>query len=357
MHTLFVGTDRTVFTPNSGTYKRFALLGSENPSDTFSLIVFSTTHHGILGDVAIAPNVHAYPTNAKSRWLYWLPALRIARALAPFAVVTAQDPFDTGIVSLVIARRAQVPLHVQVHTDFLSLGFKKHMFLNRVRVWLARFVIAHARRIQVVSQRIQESLVETFRPRVPITVLPIFTDVERIRSASAGALLERFGPFTMRFLVVARLEPEKNIALALESFAIDAPSSSCLIVLGQGSEQERLERYATELGVRNRVFFEGWVDPAPYYACASLLLATSEYEGYSMTVVEALGAGVPVLSTNVGAAKESGAIVAEQSEFPQALADWVENGPRRGELHAYPHATLSDYLAKFYADVRATASL
>jgi putative flippase GtrA len=55
---------------------------------------------------------------------------------------------------------------------------------------------------------------------------------------------------------------------------------------------------------------EPWCDdPASYYKTADCFLITSDYEGYGMTIVEALAAGCPVVSTDVGIAKEAGASI------------------------------------------------
>ena len=265
-----------------------------------------------------------------------------------------QDPFETGLVGWLIARRFGAALHVQVHTDFLSPAYARLSLLNRVRVIIAGFVLRRASRIRVVSERIKESIQMKYQLRAQISVLPIFADVERFKRAPLDeALSARFAQFKTKLLVVSRLESEKNVRLALESFARSAPADASLIILGDGSGLAQLEQYAKELGVFGRVFFEGQRDPAPYYKIADLVLFPSKYDGYGLVIVEALAAGKPVLSTDVGIAREAGALVTSEEDFADALKQWFENGPREGSLLRYPYAGSGDYVRAYCDDIAA----
>jgi len=182
-------------------------------------------------------------------------------------------------------------------------------------------------------------------------------DVTKFHGAHAGILAGRFSAFATRLLVVSRLEKEKNIRLAIDAFAKAAPHTACLIILGEGRERRLLEKRAASLGVAGRVFFEGATDPLPYYAVADLLLVPSLYEGYGLVIVEALSAGKPVLATDVGVAREAGAIVAEIGGFTEALAAWFENGPRIGVLEQYPYRSFEEYVQAYGADISDTARI
>src|SRR3989344_4620785 len=292
------------------------------------------------------------PTHSSSKWFYGWNALQIARTLQKPDVVSAQDPFETGLVAWRIARRFGVPLHIQVHTDFLSPAYEKHSPLNRIRVFIAKVVLARADGIRVVSDRIKNSLkAESWQLKAAPTVLPIFTDIERLRRLAASpAMRARFERFQTRILVVSRLEPEKNVALAIEAFVKSAPDNACLIILGEGTELTGLQKLAQSRGVGERVFFETNVEASPYYSLADILLVTSEYEGYGLVIVEALTLGVPVLSTDVGVAREMGAIIASPTGFSTALAAWFQNGQREARLKAYPYQSFDEYVKQYCAN-------
>jgi glycosyltransferase involved in cell wall biosynthesis len=286
--------------------------------------------------------------------LYPFDALRIVRKLPRPDVVSVQDPFEAGFIGLLLARMKGAPLHVQVHTDFLSPAYAQHSVLNRIRVCIAGFVLRRSARVRVVSASIKEKIEQRYRPDASVTVIPLFFDAERFRNAQSNpALASRFERFAWKLLYVGRLESEKNVELSVRAFAQSAPADSCLIILGDGSCRTALEDRARELGVSDRIFFEGQRDPAPYYALADLVLLSSLYEGYPAVVAEALSAGKPVLSTDAGAAREIGAIIAQPGEFEAALKGWFENGPRTGELKNYPYKDFDEYVRAYCDDILA----
>lgn len=74
---------------------------------------------------------------------------------------------------------------------------------------------------------------------------------------------------------------------------------SRLLILGQGEEREALVALAAELGITSRVDFVGFVtNPLPYIRAAAGLILSSTYEGFGNVLVEALGCGTPVVSTD-----------------------------------------------------------
>ena len=84
---------------------------------------------------------------------------------------------------------------------------------------------------------------------------------------------------------------------------------------------------------------------------ADLVLVPSNYEGYGMTIVEALAAGIPVLSTDVGIAHEAGAIVAKEDKFESSLVEWFKNDSREGELKYHPYKNEKEYLSLYKKDI------
>ncbi len=354
MRVLQIGADRSkrgILYPGSAGFARQEAYAKR--LGNLDIIAFSRRSDGARPVDAGALRI--YPTDSPSRAFYLKGAMRRALALPKPDIVSAQDPFETGLVAWLIARMKGAPLHVQVHTDFLSPEYARTSLTNKVRILIAGFVVRKAARIRVVSERIKRSLEERYQVTVPITVLPIFVDRERLRGPSDPTIATRFRAFKTRVLVVSRLEPEKNVQLAIEAFAASAPADACLVIVGGGSQRGKLERLARDRAVTERIFFEGERDAAPYYVLADLVLVPSSYEGYGLTIVEALSAGVPVLSTDVGAAREAGALIAPRSGYAQALRDWFDRGPREGHLANYPYADFDQYVRAYCDDMAACA--
>jgi glycosyltransferase involved in cell wall biosynthesis len=101
-------------------------------------------------------------------------------------------------------------------------------------------------------------------------------------------------------LCAGRLERQKRFELALRAFAAVPPSRGArLLILGEGSRREALDREAAKLGISDKVEFAGYVaDIQPHLARAQLFLCTSDYEGYPAVLVEAIAAGLKVVTTD-----------------------------------------------------------
>jgi glycosyltransferase involved in cell wall biosynthesis len=80
-----------------------------------------------------------------------------------------------------------------------------------------------------------------------------------------------------------------------------------LIVVGDGPERERLETLATRTGLAGAVRFTGWMDDlGPMFDELDVYLVTSLFEGgVSMSVLEAMAAGLPVVTTASGGVAEA----------------------------------------------------
>ena len=64
-----------------------------------------------------------------------------------------------------------------------------------------------------------------------------------------------------------------------------------LTIVGDGVERENVEKHVVDYGLQ-RVFFEGFQQPKSYYERASILLLTSEYEGFPLVLAECMSFGV-----------------------------------------------------------------
>ena len=102
-----------------------------------------------------------------------------------------------------------------------------------------------------------------------------------------------------RILTVGSLKDSKNHALLLRALAQLGRPAARLMLLGQGQNEAMLRGLAAELGINDRVLFAGFhPDPTPFYASADLFVLSSDHEGLANVLIEALGQGLPVVSTN-----------------------------------------------------------
>jgi N-acetylgalactosamine-N,N'-diacetylbacillosaminyl-diphospho-undecaprenol 4-alpha-N-acetylgalactosaminyltransferase len=142
-----------------------------------------------------------------------------------------------------------------------------------------------------------DDLVRNFgvqRSRIATIHNPV--DVERIRRNACApapcALPEKF------IVAAGRLTKAKNFAVLIEAFAASGIDDH-LVILGEGSEHEALQRLAAELGVADRVHMLGYVpNPHAIMARAEAFVSSSNAEGFPNALVEAMALGLPIIATD-----------------------------------------------------------
>ncbi len=340
IHILSIGSDRKLFESGSAVATRSISYGKK--LGHLSIIVFSLKSQKLV-PIKLSPEVTVYPTNSSSRLLYICDAIKLGKEVVMKekfvrgeSVVTCQDPFESGFVGWRIARKFRFPLHLQVHTDFLSPYFKTNI-LQRIRVMLGTFLLPKAEGVRVVSKRIVTSLKShgVHLKREP-QVLPIRITLPEEKKSAPALHTVPFPEFKFRILMVSRLEKEKRIIDALRACKdiIASYPHTGLIIAGDGSEKGLLEKYASDLGINKSVRFLGWVDNvSSLFTSADVFLSTSEYEGYGMSVIEAGLAGVPVVTTDVGVAGE--VLVDGRNSYIISVGDTMGIAARISELIAH----------------------
>ena len=151
---------------------------------------------------------------------------------------------------------------------------------------------------------------------------------------------EKFAREDVLFVCVGYFRPQKNHALLLEAFA---RGPAChprarLVLVGTGELREKLEAQVERLGVKDKVRFLGSRADIPNLLGAmDAFVLASDWEGNPLAVLEAMAAGLPVISTAVGGVPELVESAREGLIVPcgnaQALADamlhLLEDAPAR----------------------------
>jgi N-acetyl-alpha-D-glucosaminyl L-malate synthase BshA len=98
----------------------------------------------------------------------------------------------------------------------------------------------------------------------------------------------------------------KRVQDVVKVFAkINEQVPSKLLLVGDGPERPSVESLSRELGIFNEIRFVGRQEQMEdILAVADLFLLTSEYESFGLAALEAMAAGVPVISTNAGGLPE-----------------------------------------------------
>lgn len=168
---------------------------------------------------------------------------------------------------------------------------------------LTRFVVGSAVGVGVLSTDERAALIAEGARADTIFVLKNAVPWRRFRA------LPRPTRERTRLLFIARLVATKGLADVIRALAMLAREgrAATLDVVGDGPERAPAEALARELGIGDRVRFLGHVpeaETARHYLSAGMLVFPTEREGFSMTVFQALAAGLPILTTRVNAAAD-----------------------------------------------------
>jgi glycosyltransferase involved in cell wall biosynthesis len=228
-----------------------------------------------------------------------LPLLRYLRRKQPLALLPSK--YHACMVSL-WARRwfgASVPLFPIVHNT-LTVSVPQRGRRRQVRRHYGK-----ADGIITVSRGVANDLLEGIAveaEKVQPIVNPVLTDeVDRRawQSIHHPWLTETPRPEPV-VIGAGRFTPQKDFATLLRALAkLREQRPARLILLGDGEQRQELQSLAASLDIAEAVDLPGVVDdPLPYMARADLFVLSSAHEGLPTVLIEALGAGVPVVSTD-----------------------------------------------------------
>ncbi|WP_321112073.1 glycosyltransferase family 4 protein [Halorussus salinisoli] len=138
------------------------------------------------------------------------------------------------------------------------------------------------------------------------------TDHEDVRAIPNGVDLDRFAVEagrTQDVLFLGRLAPKKRVTDLITAFArvADEFPDSTLRIVGTGPKREALEKQVGNLGLSDRISFEGRVSDEmipQYYASAGVFVLPSVWEGHPLTLLEAWAASTPVIASSVEGIEE-----------------------------------------------------
>ena len=179
------------------------------------------------------------------------------------------------------------------------------------------YSVERADRIVTISESTKQDLIDLLHiPAEKIVIAPPGVDVDAFQNSySADALYrirQQYQLPDQYILYMGTLEPRKNIERLVQAFAqlcrMPGMEHYCLVLAGKrGWQYDTIFAQMQQLGLEDRIVCTGYVDEADkaaVYQMAEVFVFPSLYEGFGMPILEAMAAGVPVVTSNVSSMPE-----------------------------------------------------
>lgn len=258
-----------------------------------------------------------------------------------------------GVLGRIAARRSKVPVivhtfHGHVFHSYFS-GFVSSLII-RIEQWLAGFSSA----IVAISSKLKEELSNKYKIAAADKIQLIRLGIETGRfhdddGTKRKDFREQFHltDDTIAIGIIGRLVPVKNHRLFIETAAQVLNRSNYplkFFIVGDGTERTSLQElirskqltFANSGNDNAQFIFTSWrKDMDAVYAGLDIVMLTSLNEGTPVSIMEAMAAGKPVLSTNVGGISElitngeTGLLASTQTELVAGLLSLIENARLR----------------------------
>lgn len=265
--------------------------------------------------------------------------------------------WPSGIIGYLFRKR--VPYIVALRGSDVPGYNSRLRFLDKlIFKSLSRVIWKNARAVTASSAGLKK-LAERTSNEINIQVIYNGIDPTRFRTVE-----EKPQP-GIHIIFVGRLIERKGVNYLLKAFKeVSDDYEDCrLIIVGDGPERGKLENFCKQSRIESKVRFLGAVgreDIPEIYQNASIFVLPSLQESLSNALQEAVASGLPVITTNTGAAElmeDNGFIVekGDHTQIKKAIMQYIKN-PELLKLHGQRSKSLADKMrwdnsAKAYIEI------
>ena len=215
---------------------------------------------------------------------------------------------SVAMMARTIARGNKIPFVMTSHTDYAQFAFGELRGMPPLRLFareMGRVYYRGAKKVITPSEKaVQFSQLSAVKRRV--VVIPNGIRLELYgKTVTPEERRELFRKYHLRdngktLVVVSRVSKEKNIQELLDYLPglLSLDPQVQLLIVGDGPDRERLEKLAKKRHLTKHVRFTGRVDPEivyRYYAMGDLFVSASTFEVHSLTYLEAMAQGLPLV--------------------------------------------------------------
>ena len=191
-----------------------------------------------------------------------------------------------------------IPVVTTLHGTDITLVGKSPVLTPAVN-----FSINHSSIVTAVSQYLREETFNCFSIRKEIKVIPNFIDFDLHNYTFDKDLHIHYAPNKEKIMIhISNFRPVKRVVDVIRVFVnVREKMSVKLLMVGDGPQREVAEYLCRDLGCSDDVKFLGkTLDVSRLLAISDLFVLPSEKESFGLVALEAMAAGIPVVSSNIG---------------------------------------------------------
>ncbi|MBU1203307.1 glycosyltransferase family 4 protein [Patescibacteria group bacterium] len=255
----------------------------------------------------LSDNLQVYGVGNKFLSLYqaWVLAKDLMKK-NKYDLVDTQDPHLTGLLGMFLKKKYKIKFELHFHGDFwdnprwLALSFKHRIFNI-----LQKKTVKNADAIRVVNKKIKEKLVFSGINESKIQVINTPVDTEKfvldLDNQQISDIKNKYSNKKI-ILFVGRLVPEKNLTFLLELIKElkEKRNNFVLLLVGEGTEHDKLINFVNQNDLQDLVFFLGAKEHNEllvYYQAAYLSILLSVSESFGKVIIESGLSATPTLAS------------------------------------------------------------
>jgi glycosyltransferase involved in cell wall biosynthesis len=224
------------------------------------------------------------------------------RRMNPQVIVSMITPCNImAILSNVFSRtRIIISEHITLSELIKTKEAGKMLYFPTSLLVKSLYRFAH--KIIAVSEGVKDDLIQQFNIsdyKIEVIYNPL--DIDRINEMCIETVRHPFLNDRMPIVIaIGRLVRQKRFDILIEALSnVLTEIDARLIILGDGPDRELLERLVEDLGIPDKVSFEGFqINPYKFLSKAAVFVLSSQREGLPMVILEAIACGIPVVSTD-----------------------------------------------------------
>ncbi|NWO30203.1 N-acetyl-alpha-D-glucosaminyl L-malate synthase BshA [Capnocytophaga sp. oral taxon 903] len=195
----------------------------------------------------------------------------------------------------------EVPMVTTLHGTDITLVGNHPTYKEAVT-----FSINESDIVTSVSESLKQDTLRLFRIDKDIKVIPNFTNIKKSKESSPCKRTVMAKPEELIVTHISNFRKVKRIDDVVRIFyGIQQKLPAKLIMVGDGPEREIADQLCKDLGIKSKVLFLGNTSDIDRILCfTDLFLLPSASESFGLSALEAMAAGVPVVSSNTGGLPE-----------------------------------------------------